>query len=165
MIYPLLHGVSEEAATQHSAIQGPDNLSGANWRVQDNKLGSIYKIMFFRDPEDCEPTAMKIEWEKVREEAPQEPTPNYYVLGAFNRWGEDDMLRMYSEDFKTFYGEVPIQMLAPDPSFPEQKRPIMPFKLIMHKLRSRVIHPDKDECTQLMKYNTVMDDQSKGDFS
>ena len=33
----------------------------------------------------------------------------------------------------------------------------MPFKLIMHKLPDRVIHPDKDECTQLMKYNTVMD--------
>ena len=33
----------------------------------------------------------------------------------------------------------------------------MPFKLIMHKLPDRAIHPDKDECTQLMKYTTVMD--------
>ena len=32
----------------------------------------------------------------------------------------------------------------------------MPFKLIMHKLPDQVIHPDKDECTQLMQYTTVM---------
>ena len=33
----------------------------------------------------------------------------------------------------------------------------MPFKIIMHKLLDQVIRPHNDECTQLMKYNTVME--------
>jgi len=167
MIYPLVNGLSQEPITQHTPVQGPDALDGPNWTIRDIKLGNVYKISFFRDPEDCEPTAMKIEWTKVREEKPVEPLPNYYIIGAFNAWGADGMLKMSntSGDFTAFVGEVPIQMLAPDPSNPQQKRPLMPFKIIMHKLPSRVIHPDKDECTQLMKYSTVMDDQSKGDFS
>ena len=36
-------------------------------------------------------------------------------------------------------------------------RPIMSFQLSIHRLLDQASHPHKGECTQLMKYNTVMD--------
>mmetsp|Transcript_120954 Transcript_120954/g.367808 ORF Transcript_120954/g.367808 Transcript_120954/m.367808 type:complete len:985 (-) Transcript_120954:163-3117(-) len=165
LIYPLVLSPADLPITQYTRIQGPDALSTNTWKIEDSKMGSVYNLSFFRDPEDCEPTAMKVQWEKVREEPPQEPEPNYYVIGAFNSWGKDGMAKMGRMADKMWVSEVPIHAIALDPNFPEQKRPLMPFKIMMHKMPTRVIHPDKDECTQLMKYTTVMDDESRGSFS
>uniref|UniRef100_A0A7S1LWC9 Hydroxymethylglutaryl-coenzyme A synthase C-terminal domain-containing protein n=1 Tax=Alexandrium catenella TaxID=2925 RepID=A0A7S1LWC9_ALECA len=165
-IYPLVLGPSDLPVTQHTPVQGPDKLGNTSWKVQDRTLGSLYRLSFFRDPEDCEPTAMKVVWDKVGERAVVEPEPNYYIIAAYNAWGANDMTKMARvEQTNAWTAEVPIQLLAFDPSFPDQKRPLMPFKLMMHKMPDRIIHPDKEDCTQLMRYTTIMDDESSGKFN
>jgi len=58
---PLSTGV---AITQHSSICGPDDGESGLWKIEDLR-GSVYKISFYRDPKDCEPSSMRMDWQKV----------------------------------------------------------------------------------------------------
>jgi len=55
-----------QKVTQHSAICGPDDGEGT-WKIEDLP-GAVYKIFFFRDPDDCEASSMRIDWKKVAAE-------------------------------------------------------------------------------------------------
>merc|ERR1712100_919372 len=44
----------------------------------------------------------------------------------------------------------------------EVKTNVEPFQILMNKRRDRCIHPNKDECTQLMQHDVVMDNTGIG---
>eukprot|EP00913_Durusdinium_trenchii_P025827 g24239.t1 len=121
-------------ASQHSAICGPDE--GDNtWQIEESVAesmarfeesghtahpeirqdlrGSTYKISFYRDPEDCEPSSMRIDWKKVEEERPYvEPEVAYYINSQCNDFNHKLASRMTLEadgDRKLYVGEVMIQ--------------------------------------------------------
>jgi len=162
LIYPVPAKRGDRTAGQTSAIGGPDPSGKTSWKV-DGVMGGIYKISFYRDPEDCEPAAMRVEWTKIDDRPVKELDPTYYLIGPFNDWGEKGMSKMRHPpgDFSVFSGEVSVEEMALDEKAPEKKKVVMPFKMVQHKMPTRCVHPDKDKCTQLMEHKVVMDDQGK----
>ena len=65
MIYPVPADKEDRMAPSVAAIGGPDGEGRANWRVEDAALGSVFRVSFFRDPDDCEPTSMRMDWVKA----------------------------------------------------------------------------------------------------
>merc|ERR1719491_2142590 len=53
IIYPVPKK-GERTGDMASDIQGPDALGTTNWRVQGGRLGGVYRISYYRDPEECE---------------------------------------------------------------------------------------------------------------
>lgn len=156
----LIHPVpkpGERAGDMMSSIRGPDaTASAANWRVQDSQLGGVYALSFFRDPEDCEPVGMRVEWRKIGERPVVEPDPAYYMIGPFNDWGAKGMQKMRHQpnDFSVFSGDVAVEEM-------EERKVVMPFKIVQHKIPERCVHPDKDKCTMFMEHSVVMDNRGK----
>lgn len=147
--------------TQNSTICGPDDGESGRWRIEDS-LGSVYKISFFRDPQDCEPSAMRIDWKKVGEREVKEVETAYYLNSQSNDWLSRRATKLSCEangSFSSVYvGEVTVQEMALDPKKPNSKQPLMPFNILMHRMASRCIHPDKDQCTQVCDHNTLVDE-------
>lgn len=162
VIYPSVRRSADLPVTMDTPISGPDSSFKYNWKIED-KLGAVYKIMFFRDPEDCEATGMKVEWAKTGDRPVVEPEPTYYIVGTYNEWGATGMTKMEHppDNLKIFRGEVPVQELV-DPAQPDKKKAMMPFKIMQHKMTSRCVHPDKDACTQLMGHKVLMDGRGDG---
>ncbi|CAK9087572.1 Oligoribonuclease [Durusdinium trenchii] len=147
-------------ASQHSAICGPDE--GDNtWQIEDLR-GSTYKISFYRDPEDCEPSSMRIDWKKVEEERPYvEPEVAYYINSQCNDFNHKLASRMTLEadgDRKLYVGEVMIQDLPLDPKRPTERQPMMRFNVLIHRLKDHCIHPDQENCTQESEHMVLLDD-------
>jgi len=163
LIYPTPAKRGERTAGCNAPINGPDALGAANWRISDERLGGVYKISFFRDPEDCEPAAMRVTWAKVDDRPVVEPDPTFYLVGPFNDWGEKGMQKMANPpgNFTVFTGDVTIDELAVDEKAPDKRKPVMPFKIVKHKNPALCVHPDKDKCTQLMEHRVTMDDKGK----
>jgi len=161
IIYPVPKR-GERTGDLASAIQGPDANGATNWRVQDDRLGGVYRLSFFRDPEDCEQSGMRVEWRKTDDRPVVEPNATYYLVGPFNEWGAKGMQKMRpSPDFTIFSGEVTVEEMVADERAPEKRKVMMPFKIVQHKIPERCVHPDKDKCTQLMEHKVVMDDRGK----
>jgi len=163
VIYPLPAKRGDRTAGKFSAIGGPDELCACSWKIDDSSLGGVYRISFYRDPEDCEPSAMRVEWTKVDDRPVKELDPTYYLIGPFNNWGRDGMqaMRHPPQSFSVFTGDIIIEEMAPDEKAPDSKKFMMPFKILQHKMPTRCVHPDKDRCTQLMDHKVVMDDKGK----
>merc|ERR1712146_248669 len=150
--------------TQSTPIAGPDGEPHSfKWKIED-ELGAIFKITYFRDPEDCESAAMLVDWEKVGKRAVVEPDPTFYIIGAYNDWGAKGMTKMTSVDgsFKIFLGAVPLMDMVTDSAQPNRLRPAMTFKILSHKDYTRCVHPDKPDCTQLTAHQVLMNANHEG---
>lgn len=165
-VYPLVKSWKDLPVTQETSLAGPDSEKHEHkWKIED-ELGAIYRITYYRDPEDCEASAMRLTWDRTGTRPVVEPDPKFYVIGHFNDWGRQGMLRMESADgaFKIFTADVPVQDLALDPSQPERRKIQMGFKVVKHKSFQMVVHPDKEDCTQLMQHQVKIDGQHEGLF-
>lgn len=164
-IYPeVLPGPKGPKVSQHSAICGPDDGDGT-WKIEDLR-GAVYKIFFFRDPEDCEPSSMRIDWKKVEEERSyEEPEAAYYINSQLNDFNHKLSSKMTLEavegDTKNYVGEVMIQELPLDPKKPTERLPSMPFNILLHRLRDHCLHPDQDMCTQETEHGILLDENSR----
>jgi hypothetical protein len=164
VIYPMVKSNMDLPVSVNTPIGGPNAMPHAfKWKIED-ELGAVYKITYFRDPDDCEPSAMLLDWSKVGTRAVVEPDPTFYIIGEFNQWGALGMTKMDSFDgsFKIFTGDVPLQDLVTDPNQPDRRRAAMTIKLVSHRDLNRCVHPDKMDCTQLMAHKVVMDADHEG---
>jgi len=135
-----------EPITMNSPISGPDSEFDSCWSIDDS-LGTVYSISYFRDPDDCEAAAMKVEWNKIRTGPVVEPVPRYYIISRSNDWGQSGYTEMTcSEDQPNIFTGKVLMLEKSEP-----------FKIVMHKRKDRYIHPDKDQCTQLMAQKVTMD--------
>mmetsp|Transcript_77103 Transcript_77103/g.198568 ORF Transcript_77103/g.198568 Transcript_77103/m.198568 type:complete len:979 (+) Transcript_77103:82-3018(+) len=162
-IYPVPVDRADKTASSVAAVGGPDGEGRAHWKVEDGSPGDVYKISFFRDPDDCEPTSMRMDWTKVSNRPVQEPEPAYYIIGPYNKWGAKGFTKMrrLGGNFKTFVGDVPVEEMVLDANSPEKNKFMMPFRILMHKMPSRCIHPNQEKCTQLMEHTVLMDDMGE----
>jgi len=160
-IYPIPAKKEERSCGKNAAVCGPDALASTYWKV-DGILGGIYKLKFYRDPEDCESTGMRVDWTKVDDRPVVEVEPTYYLVGPFNEWGQKDMRKMRHppNDLSLFEGEVEVKEMV-DEKATEKRKFMMPFKIVQHKMPTRCVHPDKDRCSQLTDHKVVMDDKGK----
>ncbi|CAJ1399159.1 unnamed protein product [Effrenium voratum] len=150
--------------SQHSAMCGPDDGESGLWKIQDLR-GAVYKIFFYRDPEDCEPTSMRVDWKKVEEEREyHEPEAAYYVNSSCNDFSHRTAIKMTLEEDgekKLYSAELGVQELALDPKKPTERQPIMPFNILVHRLKDHCIHPDQELCTLEMEQTVALDENSK----
>jgi len=163
-IYPVPAAKEDKTASSVAAIGGPDDQGHANWKVEDPALGSVFKISFFRDPDDCEPTSMRMDWAKVDTRPVQEPEPAYYIVGPYNGWGARGHTKMRHPEgnLRAFVGEIPVEEMAADDKNTDKKKFMMPFRILQHKMSSRCVHPSQDKCTQLVDHTVSMDDRGEG---
>lgn len=166
-IYPEAPAISTGLSiTQHSTVCGPDGGKSGLWKIEDVP-GSVYKISFYRDPLDCEPTSMRVDWKKVGDQPVTEPEPAYYMFGQYNGWDEWTATKMTVEeegDHSIYTGEVPIQEIALDKNKPADKQPAMTFQILGHRSRSKCIHPDQDRCHQTAVHG-VFEDENASNLS
>mmetsp|Transcript_83798 Transcript_83798/g.179578 ORF Transcript_83798/g.179578 Transcript_83798/m.179578 type:complete len:980 (+) Transcript_83798:100-3039(+) len=160
VIYPVIRNPAD-SVSKDSPIGGPDDGATLPWSVQD-RPGTVYKISFFRDPDDCESSAMRVDWAKAGERPVVEPEPKYYLVGIFNGWGEKGYVRMAPGASSTWTGEVPLDMVAHDPLRPEELKPGQHFHILQHKLHSRCVHPDKPDCIMRTGHKVLMDGGGQG---
>merc|ERR1711920_1192268 len=134
VLYPLVKTNLDLPVNMSTPIGGPDaEPHDFKWTIED-ELGSVYKITYFRDPDDCEPSAMNVEWAKVGTRPVVEPPPTFYIIGVFNDWGKGGYHKMASEDGKNmiFHADVPLSELVTDKNAPDRRRPAQSFKIVSH---------------------------------
>lgn len=162
-IYPVPDRNGENAypTNFYEPIGGPDNLATGHWVIDDSSMRSVYRISFYRDPDDVEESGFRLECEKVNEREPKEHATEYFIVGAFNAWGSTGYVKMEPSPNQPEVFVAPITIRY-DKDEDEDKTNVEPFQILMHKRRDRCIHPSRDECTQVMPHDVVMDDLGIG---
>lgn len=162
IIAPVPPKREDKTCGKFAPILGPDPHGKAHWKV-DGRLGEVYKISFFRDPEDSDPAGMRMTWTRVDDRPVKEPCPTYYLVGPFNEWGDSDMKKMSHQpgDPAVYTGEVKVEMMLPSEKAPDTKKAMMPFKIVQHKVPSRCVHPDREKCSQQTDHKVLLDDEGK----
>mmetsp|Transcript_59321 Transcript_59321/g.150239 ORF Transcript_59321/g.150239 Transcript_59321/m.150239 type:complete len:997 (+) Transcript_59321:183-3173(+) len=129
-----------------SSVLSPDTRAemvslAPRWKIEGN-VGEVFRIEFFRDPDD--PEELEVTWERSGSAPVKEPPPRYFLATQQSRWGKDGYIEMRKVGTSSSVAaEIEIRG--------KQE----PFRLVMFKRDDLSIYPDKQDCSQIQAHKVV----------
>jgi len=136
-------GKPETLGTSTSSVLSPDTRAetvqaAPRWKIEGN-AGEVFRIDFFRDPED--PEELEVTWDRAGTRPAEEPPARYFLAAQQSRWGKDGFIEMRKVGTSN---SVAAEL--------ELRGKLEPFRIAMFKRDDLCIFPDKQDCSQVQAH-------------